>query len=248
MMGTGMPEPAAPLNTLVHKLALLADLDEEDRLALRRLPCSVASVRTGHHLVREGAAPTDCCLLVDGYACRYKVTAGGGRQIVSFHMRGDILDLQHLLLSQADHHVQAFTAATVAWIPNAALHAVARGRPRIGDALWKDTLIDASIFREWVLNVGRRDAKARIAHMLCEFLVRCEAAGLGSAERIDLPMTQEHIADATGLTSVHVNRMLRALEEDGVIHRRGREMRVRDWELMKRVADFDPVYLHSAAA
>jgi CRP-like cAMP-binding protein len=248
MMGIGMSEPAAPLNTLVRKLALLVDLDEQDRLALGRLPCSVASVRAGHHLIREGAAPTDCCLLVDGYACRYKVTSAGGRQIVSFHMRGDILDLQHLLLSKADHDVQAFTAATVAWIPNAALRALARERPRIGDALWKDTLIDSSIFREWVLNVGRRDAKARIAHMLCEFLVRCEAAGLGSAERFDLPMSQELIADATGLTSVHVNRMLRALEEDGVIRRHGREIRVGDWDLMKRVADFDPVYLHSVAA
>jgi CRP-like cAMP-binding protein len=243
-----MSEPAAPLDTLIHKLAQLSDLDQEDRLVLGRLPCSLASVRAGQHLVREGATPTDCCLLVDGYACRYKVTADGGRQIVSFHMRGDILDLQHLLLSKADHHVQTITAATVAWVPKAAMHAVARERPAIGDALWKDTLIDASIFREWVLNVGRRDAKARIAHMLCEFLLRCEAAGLGSAERFDLPMTQEHIADATGLTSVHVNRMLRALEEDGVIKRHGREIRVGDWDLMKRVADFDPVYLHSAAA
>jgi CRP-like cAMP-binding protein len=243
-----MSEPAAPLDTLVHKLALLADLDEEDRLALGRLPCSLVSVRAGHHLIREGAAPTDCCLLVDGYACRYKVTAEGGRQIVSFHMRGDILDLQHLLLSKADHSVQAITAATVAWIPKPAMRAAARERPAIGDALWKDTLVDASIFREWVLNVGRRDAKARIAHMLCEFLVRCEAAGLGSAERFELPMSQEHIGDATGLTSVHVNRMLRALEQDGVIERQGREIRVGDWDLMKRVADFDPVYLHSAAA
>jgi CRP-like cAMP-binding protein len=118
----------------------------------------------------------------------------------------------------------------------------------VAEALWRDTLIDASIFREWVLNVGRRDAKSRIAHMLCEFLMRCESAGLGSAERFDLPMTQEQIADATGLTSVHVNRMLRALEEDGVIHHRGREIRVGDWALMKRVAGFDSTYLHAAAA
>ena len=232
---------------LVRKLELLAELTDEDRQALAALPRSISKVRAGHHLVREGSEPTDCCLLLEGYSCRYKMSATGARQIVSFHISGDILDLQHLLLSTADHHVMTITEATVAWMPKAAVRALARARPRVAEALWKDTLIDASIFREWVLNVGRRDAKSRIAHMLCEFLVRCEAAGLGSAERFQLPMTQEQIADATGLTSVHVNRMLRVLEEDGVIKRNGRELSVGDWALMRRVADFDPIYLHAAA-
>jgi CRP-like cAMP-binding protein len=233
---------------LVRKLELLSDLSEEDRGAIAALPCRVETVRSGYHLVREGGKPSECCLLIDGYACRYKVEANGGRQIVSFHLRGDILDLQHLLLATADHHVQSITEATVAWVPKDALHAAARERPAVADALWKDTLIDASVFREWVLNVGRRDAKSRIAHMLCEFLIRCEAAGLGAAERFTLPMTQEQIADATGLTSVHVNRMLRVLEEEGVIERHGRAITVGDWDRMKRVADFDPLYLHAAAA
>jgi CRP-like cAMP-binding protein len=243
-----MSDKPEPLDTLIQKLAQLAELGEEDRQAIRALPTSVETVRASRHLVREGDRPADCCLLVDGFACRYKVTAGGNRQIISFHMRGDVLDLQHLLLTTADHHVQAITAATVAWIPKAAMLALARARPCVGEALWKDSLIDASIFREWVLNVGRRDARSRIAHLLCEFIVRCEAAGLGSAERIELPMTQEHIADATGLTSVHVNRMLRVLVEEGVISRAGRQIQVADWDLMRRVADFDPTYLHDAAA
>jgi CRP-like cAMP-binding protein len=144
--------------------------------------------------------------------------------------------------------VQTITEATVAWIPKAAMIALARATPAVGEALWKDSLIDASIFREWVLNVGCRDARSRIAHMLCEFIVRREAVGLGSAQRIDLPMTQEHIADATGLTSVHVNRMLRVLAEEGVISRKGRRIQVEDRELMRKVADFDPIYLHQAAA
>jgi CRP-like cAMP-binding protein len=237
-----------PIEALQRKLELLSELSDEDRRALADLPYSLSTVGPGHHLVREGDHPTHCCLLVQGYACRYKVTAAGARQIVSFHMKGDILDLQHLLLATADHHVQAITEVIVAWVPKGAIRAVAHKRPAVADALWKDTLIDASVFREWVLNVGRRDAKSRIAHMLCEFIVRCEAAGLGSAERFLLPITQEQIADATGLTSVHVNRMLRALEEDGVIQRKGREIAVRDWARMRRIADFDPVYLHSAAA
>jgi CRP-like cAMP-binding protein len=243
-----MQQTETPIQALVRKLDLLGDLTDEDRRALGELPFSLTSVGAGHHLVREGDRPTHCCLLVEGFACRYKVTALGGRQIVSFHIKGDILDLQHLLLETADHHVQTITSATVAWVPKAAIRALSHERPALADAMWKDTLIDASVFREWVLNVGRRDAKSRIAHMLCEFIVRCEAAGLGTAEGFTLPMTQEQIADATGLTSVHVNRMLRALDEEGVIVRRGREVQVRDWPRMKRVADFDPIYLHSAAA
>ena len=109
-----------------------------------------------------------------------------------------------------------------------ALRDLARQRPRVGEALWRGTLIDASIFREWVLNVGRRDARQRIAHMLCEFAVRREAAGLGSPESFVLPMTQEHIADATGLTAIHVNRMLQALGNDGVIQREKRQVAIAD--------------------
>jgi CRP-like cAMP-binding protein len=143
--------------------------------------------------------------------------------------------------------VQTITAADVAWIPKANLRALARQRPAIAEAFWRDTLIDASIFREWVLNVGRRDAKSRVAHMLCEFVARCAAAGLGPAQRFVWPMTQEQIADATGLTAVHVNRMLKALSLDGAIERLPRGYGVRDWNRLKQIGDFDQTYLHAAA-
>ena len=232
---------------LIKKLDRFGSLDEADRQAVAELPSRVVMISAGTHLVREGDRVTECCLLLEGYAFRYKVAANGSRQIVSFHLAGDVLDLQHLLLDQADHSVQTLTGGTVAWLPITALQALIRKRPMIGIALWRDTLIDASIFREWVLNVGRRSAKSRIAHMLCEFAVRREAAGLGSPERFDLPMTQEHIADATGLTNVHVNRMLKALTSDGVIQRDKREIRIADWDRMRRAADFDIQYLHMAA-
>jgi CRP-like cAMP-binding protein len=242
------PEDRDALHWLTRKLEALSPLDEADRAGFAALPHIRRRLPAGAHLVREGVRVTECCLLVEGYACRHKLAATGGRQIVSFHMRGDLLDIQHLLLSVADHNVQAITEVEVAWIPKTELKDLAHARPAIADALWKDSLIDASVFREWVLNVGRRDAKSRIAHMLCEFIARCEAAGLGSPERIDLPMTQEQIADATGLTSVHVNRMLRALSEDGVIVRDRRRLQVANWRELRRVADFDPIYLHEAAA
>lgn len=231
-----------------RKLSLLSPLDPDDRAAIERLPFTVESVPQHRYLVREGEEATRCCLLVEGYACRHKTTSRGGRQIVSFHMRGDLLDLQQLLLPIADHSIQTITAATVAWVPADALRRLARERPALGDAMWRDTLIDASIFREWVLNVGRRDARSRLSHMLCEFAARGQAVGLGSPEGFELPMTQEDIGDATGLTSVHINRTLRALREEGVIEQDGRHLTVRNWPRLRQIAGFDAAYLHGAAA
>ena len=236
-----------PSEWVIRKLERLGKLTDGDREALRALPYRLEQVRAHHMLVREGAQITDCCILVQGYACRHKVTSEGARQIVSFHIRGDIMDIQHLLLPQADHYLQTITPATLAWVAKSALLKLAWERPAIGATLWRDSLIDASIFREWVLNVGRRSARTRIAHMLCEFAARCEAAGLGTAENFPLPMTQEQIADATGLTAIHVNRMLRDLDEDGAISRNGRDVRITDWKRLRRIADFDPAYLHAAA-
>jgi len=235
------------LAPFARKLGRLGTLTPADEALLAALPITVREAAAGQYLVREGAPTTECCILVSGYACRHKVAANGGRQIVSFHLPGDILDLQHLLLPIADHNVQTLTESLVAWIPKPALKRVADESAAIADALWRDSLIDASIFREWVLNVGRRDARSRTAHMLCEFAARREAAGLGSPEEFELPMTQEQIADATGLTAVHVNRMLRALEIEGAITRERRRIRIVDWDRMRWIADFDPVYLHAAA-
>ena len=114
-------------------------------------------------------------------------------------------------------------------------------------ALWVDTLVDGSIFREWVVNVGRRDARARVAHILCEFSLRLEAAGLAKGHRYELPMTQEQLADAVGLTSVHVNRVLKRLGEDGLIRRDRRTIVIEDWKRMRDVGDFNERYLHHDA-
>lgn len=235
------------LAALIAKLRRLSRIDEADVAAIRALPFQPDKARAGAYLVREGEQVNNCCLLISGFACRSKLTNEGRRQIVSFHLPGDLLDLQHLLLDKADHNVQTITDAVFAWVPIGALREVALGRRNIGAALWRDTLIDASIFREWVLNVGQRDGRARVAHMLCEFALRRAAAGLGGPDRFDLPMTQEQIADATGMTPIHVNRMLAALGTEGVISRNKREVLITDWERMRRIADFDPAYLHEAA-
>jgi CRP-like cAMP-binding protein len=243
-----MPDEGGQLKSVAVKLGSLAKLEQQDCEAIAQLPFRRERVEGGRQLIQEGTKPTECCILLKGYACRYKLAANGARQIVSFHVQGDILDLQHLHLETADHHVQAITGAEVAWVSKADLRTLARERPQLAEAMWRDSLIDASIFREWVLNVGRRDAKSRIAHMLCEFMVRCEAVGLLKGNAFDLPLTQEQIADATGLTPVHVNRMLKALTDEGVLEGRNRSYRVADWKRLKAVGEFDTAYLHAAAA
>lgn len=242
-----MSKSPAQLDKFVSKLAALNPLTAEEIAAIGTLPTRLQSVRARTAIVTEGQTISECCLLVDGFACRHKLSRDGGRQIVSFHIPGDILDVQHLLFDRADHNVQTITDATLAFVPMDAMRRLTDDWPEIARALWRDCLVDASVFREWVLNVGRRSAKTRIAHMLCEFAARAEAAGIGSPAHFSLPMTQEDIADATGLTAVHVNRMLRELSEEGVIAREGRQIRIADWPHMKRIADFSPAYLHIAA-
>ncbi len=241
-------EGADVFGSVIRKLERLSTLTEADRSAIGALPFTLGRGRASHYLVRERDRVTSCTILLSGYACRHKTTSEGGRQIVSFHLPGDILDLQHLLFPIADHNVQTISEASWALVPIDALRQITRSSTGIIDAFWRDTLIDSAIFREWVLNVGRRDAKSRVAHMLCEFATRREAAGLGSPERFELPMSQEQIADATGLTPVHVNRMLQALAQDGIIARDKRHVDILDWKRMRRVADFDPMYLYGAAA
>jgi CRP-like cAMP-binding protein len=236
------------LQSVARKLQLLADLEPADIAEVMALPFRLQSVGSGHLLVREGTRPTECCFLVEGYACRHKVARSGKRQIVSFHIAGDILDLQHLLLETADHNVQTITLATVAWVDKQHMLELSRNRPMIAEALWKDSLVDGSVFREWVLNVGQRDAKARIAHMLCEFASRCEAVGLGGPERLLLPFTQEQIGDAVGLTNVHVNRTIAVMRRAGLIEVQRPYLRVHDWSALQKMAGFDPTYLHQAAA
>jgi CRP-like cAMP-binding protein len=219
-------------------------LSDADRQALMSLQHSVRKVPAGAHLVRDGEPPEQCALLLSGYAYRYKITGDGARQIISLHVAGEFVDLQNSFLPVSDHSVQTLTEADVAFVPLQAVREITLTYPGVGRAMWIDTLIDSSIFREWVVNVGRRDSRARVAHILCEFSLRLEAAGLARDHRYELPMTQEQLADAVGLTSVHVNRVLRQLGEDGLISRDRRSITIEDWQRLREAGDFNERYLH----
>jgi CRP-like cAMP-binding protein len=242
-----MPDLHPTFEKMVRRLERRSPLEESDRRALLSLPHTVRKLAAGAHVVRDGDPAEQCCLLLSGFAYRYKITGEGGRQIISFHVASEYLDLQNSFLGIADHSVQMLTEAEVALIPSAIFQELALTRPALSRALWIDTLIDASIFREWVVNVGRRDSRARIAHLLCEFSLRLEAAGLASNHHYELPMTQEQLADAVGLTSVHVNRVLKQLGEEGLIRRNRRSITIEDWERMRAAGDFNERYLHHDA-
>ncbi|WP_231370344.1 Crp/Fnr family transcriptional regulator [Sphingomonas phyllosphaerae] len=187
------------LEIFAKRLSQRAMLTDEDKAPIIALP-HVRRVLNPHaYHVREGEMPRPCCgLVLSGLAFRHKLAADGRRQIVSIQLTGDLLDLQHLFLAVADHSVQALTELVVADIDRDALQEIALTRPAVGRALWVDGLIDASISREWVLNVGRRNGRARIAHILCEIAVRMRAAGILNSPSFRLPMTQEQLGDATG--------------------------------------------------
>lgn len=212
------------------------------------LPVSRKKLEVGSYIVREADKAYSCCVLLSGFAYRHKIVRNGARQIVSVHIPGDMVDLHNSFLGTADHNVQMLTAGDVALIPARAIQEIAYLHPAIGRAMLLDTLVDGSIFREWIANVGRRDARSRVAHLLCEFAVRLQATGENMARNYHLPMTQEQLADATGLTPVHVNRTIQSLRHDGLISTDKRSVMIEDWAGLVRTGDFNTAYLHLEGA
>ena len=229
---------------MVRKLLNTYPLNEEDQRAIMALPHVVRELENGQYMVREGDVPTHTCLVVSGFAARHKIMGDGARQIVNVHVAGDMVDLQNSLLRIADHNVQSLTRMTAAFIPREAIVELAFSRPTVGKALWLETLVEGSIAREWIANTGRRDSKTRIAHLLCEFAYRLDAVGLGAECNYELPMTQEQIADSVGLTPVHVNRTLKALDAEGLTTRSKRSVVINDIKKLAEMGDFRSTYLH----
>jgi len=233
-----------PLGPLARRWSKRSALSDDDRAALMSLPFTRRTFGKDAYIVREGEHATECSVILQGMAFRQKLLRDGARQIISFHIPTEFVDLQNGLLAIADHSVQSLNRAVVAAIPRTAVIELDDSRPAIRMAMWIDTLIDSSVFREWVVNVGRRDSRARIAHLLCELVVRLRRTGEGDGDMFDFPVTQEQLADATGLTSVHTNRTLQSLRRDGLIQLTGKSLSVLDWDRLCEVGDFDELYLH----
>ena len=209
---------------------------------------SLQHVEGDQDLVREGDRPSHSPLLIEGFACRYKTLENGQRQIMAFHVPTEICDLASVLLKRMDYSIGTLTPATVALIPHATILGWAKSHPGLGRILWRATLVDASVSREWIVNVGRRTAYQRTAHLLCELMLQMRSAGLAHGLACDMPLTQVVLADALGLTPVHVNRTLQWLRGEGLVEFGGGVLTVRNWRELKRAAGFDPTYLHQSVA
>lgn len=233
------------MSPLIRKLEQLFPLTSEER-ELLEAACSRAIQMDGDQdVVREGDQPSDCNLLLEGMVCRYKLLEDGKRQIFSFHIPGDIFDAQSFLLETMDHSVATLTRSKIAVIPHKVMRRITEEHPRIGRAIWKDTLVDAAIFREWMASIGRRSAYQRIAHLMCEMVVKFHAVGLAEDHRrIEWPMTQNEVGDALGLSLVHVNRTLQELRGENLITLRDGTLVVNDWAALTRAGQFDARYLH----
>ena len=237
-------EGSAAVERLLLKLGAHDLVPEEEAAALAAAVRGMRDLPAGATLVAEGAAPDASTLLVEGLVARYKALPEGPRQILQIHVPGDLVDLHGFLLKQIDHDVGALTAVRVALVPHAGIRNLTETRPHLARLLWLSTLLDAAIQREKILSVGRRNAQARVAHLLCELYVRLRIVGLASDHRYRLPLTQSDLGEAAGLTGVHVNRMLRKLRNEGLLTFRSGEVVVHDWEGLKRLAGFDPGYLY----
>lgn len=208
---------------------------------------TVRHVEGDRDLAREGDRPSHCPLLLEGFACRYKTLENGQRQIMAFHVPTDFCDLTSVLLRRMDYSIGTLTPVTVALIPHATILGWAKSHPGLGRLLWHATLVDASVSREWIVNVGRRTAYQRTAHLLCELMLQMRSAGLANGLACDMPLTQVVLADALGLTPVHVNRTLQWLRSEGLVEFGGGVLTVRNWRELKRAAGFDATYLHQPA-
>jgi len=234
------------LDAMIRKLRKDTGLDDEDLAAIRAMPIHIRDLATNATIVREGDRPDQCCLMVKGFAVRSKMTDQGKRQILSVHIPGDIPDLQSLHLPVMDHDLRTLCGCTVGFISHEALKHVTRKRPAVAEALWRETLIDAAMFREWIVNVGRRSAPQRLAHLLLELCERLRVVGSCPDGRFQLPMTQVDLADALGLTPVHVNRVLKELRTEGLVEMKRSEVTLGDPARLTAFGDFNPTYLHAA--
>jgi CRP-like cAMP-binding protein len=230
---------------LVRKLESIQKLTNAEETALAELPMQVRDIPPDQDIVRQGEQARRCCVILEGFAFRYKLAGEDGRrQIMAFHIAGDMPDLMSLQFPVMDHSIGTLGATKVAFIDHQPLRDIMRNHPRIGHALWRASLIEDAIGREWLVQVGRRNAYHRLAHLVCELFVRLDAAGLIDGRCINVPLTQNIVGDALGLSTVHVNRVLQALRADGLVAWKRNALIVTDWQALQDAAEFDPAYLH----
>ncbi len=233
------------MHVLIRKLQALHSLSEEEQTAILAAISTTRVIERGQDIAADGSMPSHSTVILSGVACRYKMLKGGRRQILVFQFPGDVSDLYSYVLKKLDHGIGAVTRCEVAHIPHPSIRKLCETYPNLAYTLWRDSLVDTAILNMNIVNAGRRSARERIAHLICEQYIRMKAVGLAEAGKpVKFHITQSDIADATGLSLVHVNKTLQALKAQNLIGRDPLMIEILDWEGLKTMAGFDPAYLH----
>ena len=238
-----MNSTSAFSNPLVRKLEAFAPLSSEDRSVLAEITTHAREVPARTDLIQEGDKPSSVYLVIEGFACRYKVLPDGKRHIMAYLVPGDFCDMHVFVLNEMDHSLGALSPCRIVDIPRARILQLIE-RPAIARAFWVAAMVDEATLREWLVNIGSRPAEERVAHLLCELLLRLRAVGLANGDRYELPITQGDLADTMGLSNVHMNRVIQRLRAEKLITLKGKNLVILDIERLEAFSDFNPNYLH----
>lgn len=233
-----------PSDMLIKKLKHHSQLDSADVAAIRSLECRFRDLQPGEDFIRQGDKPTESAIVLEGMVARYHTLANGGRQYISLHIAGDWPDAQGLFLEEMDHSVCAVNPASLCAIPHKDLIRTFRARPNVGFAVWRETLIDASIFREAVTNNSSRTGVTRLAHFFSEIYFRSNANGLVEKSSCPLPLSQTQLGETLGMSIATVNRHLQKLRRGRAADLRNGRLVVANFPKLSSAGDFDPLYLH----
>jgi len=236
-------EIGRPYSRLLWRLERYSALELQVRQRISELPLVVTNVAANQEITHQGERPSRCTLVLGGFLYTHKRVSGARRQITSFLVPGDLVDLQALYLHSIDYNLSALGSAVVAFLPHAALKEMLDRSPQLTQVFWRETFIEAAIFREWVTNVGRRESVVRVAHLICELAARLQAVDLARDLCFTIPLTQAELADACGISSVHANRVVQELRRLGLVEWDSKQVRILDWNRLVRIGDFSAEYL-----
>jgi CRP-like cAMP-binding protein len=240
-------ETGRPYSRLLLRLERFRPLSAADKQRIVDLPFKLVNNPADREIVSCGYPTSRCTLVLDGFLYSHKLVAGSRRQITSFYVPGDLVDLPTLYLPQVDHTITTLGPAVLAFVPHEAIKEMLDESSTLAQAFWRETLMQTALFQEWVANIGRRNAFARLAHIVCELTVRLRSVGLARDLSFSMPWTQMDAADACGISSVHANRVIQELRHLELVEWDSRRLKIRNWSALARLADFNEDYLQCRA-
>ncbi|XKH61152.1 Crp/Fnr family transcriptional regulator [Halomonas sediminis] len=232
------------IDPLINKLSYYMTLSEEEKQVLAKVGTRSTFVEKGEVIINEGERPDYVYLIEKGWGCRYKLLENGDNHIMAYLIPGDLCNVHIAILEEMDHSIRALTPVTLRKFPANDIRHIMENHYRLARALFWSNLVDEAVLREWLVNMGTRSAESRVAHVFCEMLIRSRIAGFAENDSFEFPLTQAELGETMGLTSVHTNRVLQKLRQEGLVSLEKKRLTILDWERLKTFSQFDPIYLH----